>query len=814
MWPWLLSLRWDEVMNDKHWRTLELEKILQKLAGYTQFSGGGKLARELMPCGEIHQAQEQLALTSEARRLLDARPDTSIGGARDVREKVAVAQRGAVLLPPDLLDIRGTLVSGRALQRILTRLEKQFPLLADVARRMQPAESLIDEIDRCIDDRAQVRDSASRELARARRDVRIAHDRLHERLQRLLSSRNVAPYLQEAIITQRGGRYVLPLQANFKGRVRGIIHDQSASGATIFVEPLSIVELNNKWREAQLAEEKEVQKVLATLSDLVASEANTIQWTVEALAELDLAFAKARYAEAIDATVPELLPFPLKTRSPVSGSDRPYGVVRLKQARHPLLDPATVVPIDVELDDETAIVVITGPNTGGKTVSLKTVGLLTLMSQCGLHIPVAQGSALTCFEQVYADIGDEQSIEQNLSTFSAHLTNILSFLEDVDDRSLVLLDELGAGTDPDEGAALARAILDHMGDRGATTFVATHYPELKIYAHTTPGVANANVEFDLDTLAPTFHLSIGLPGRSNAFAIAARLGMPAHIIESARGMVDETDLHTEDLLAGIAQAYQETLTARDEAEAARDQAESLLADTQARLTYIEDERREVVNMARKQARRELDQVRAEIARMRDKLAAAAVTLEALEGVEEESEALMEQVAPQVAPPPPRARSRRGQGQAIRPGDNVWVEALNTSGRVTALDGEEAEVRAGRVRLRIKANELVWQAPQAEPEADDHPQSVLSSGIPQSPGVEIDLRGQTTEDALPRVDKHLDAAALAGLPWVRIIHGHGTGVLKRAVREMLRGHPLVKSYEPGKSQEGGEGVTIARLVSSK
>jgi len=793
-------------MDNKHWRTLELEKILHKLAGYTQFSGGIKLAQSLTPCGEIHEAQDRLALTSEARRLLDARPDTSIGSARDVREKVAIAQRGAVLMPPDFLDIRGTLVSGRALQRVLTRLEKQFPMLADIAQRMQPAEHLIDEIDRCIDDRSEVRDSASRELARARRDVRIAHDRLHERLQRLLSSRNVAPYLQEALITQRGGRYVIPLQANFKGRVRGIVHDQSSSGATIFIEPLAVVELNNKWREAQLAEEKEVQRVLATLSALVADEADAIQWTVEALAELDLAFAKAKYADAIDATAPQLIPFHKTNPSA-------YGVVRLKQARHPLLDPATVVPIDVELDDETFIVVITGPNTGGKTVSLKTVGLLALMSQCGLHIPVAEGSTMSCFEQVYADIGDEQSIEQNLSTFSAHLTNILGFLQDVDDRSLVLLDELGAGTDPAEGSALARAILNHMHDRSAATFVATHYPELKVYAHATDGVANANVEFDLDTLAPTFHLSIGLPGRSNAFAIAARLGMPATIIDSARGMVDETDLHTEDLLAGISHAYQETLLARDEAESARDQTQDAQAQAQARLTYVEDERREVVNMARKQARRELEAVRAEIATTRDKLKAAAVTLEALEGVEQETEALVEQMAPELPPAPP-TKPRRSKGQTIRLGDTVWVEALNTSGQVTALEGGDAEVRAGRVRLRIKINELAWQAPQAEPESDDLPQSVLSSGIPQSPGVQIDLRGLTTEEALPRVDKHLDAAALAGLPWIRIIHGHGTGALKRAVRQALRGHPLVNGYEPGKPQEGGEGVTIARLVSGE
>jgi DNA mismatch repair protein MutS2 len=791
-------------MKLKHWQTLELSKILNRLADSTQFSGGSKLAQSLTPCGEIHEAQERLAITSEARRLMDARPDTTIGAARDVRDKAAIAQRGAILTPADLLDIRGTLVSGRALQRVLTRLEHQFPLLADIAARIQPAGHLIDEIDRCLDDRGEVRDNASPELARARREVRINHDRLYDRLQRLVASSRVAPYLQEAIITQRGGRYVIPLKTDFKGRVRGIIHDQSASGATIFVEPLATVELNNKWREAQLAEEKAVQKVLASLSALVADEANAVQWTVEALSELDLAFAKAKYAEAIDATAPELVPF--------AKNKLPAGVVRLKQARHPLLDPATVVPIDVELDEETFVVIITGPNTGGKTVSLKTVGLLTLMAQCGLHIPADAGSALACFETVYADIGDEQSIEQSLSTFSAHLTNILSFLDEVDERSLVLLDELGAGTDPAEGSALARAILDHIRDRGATTFVATHYPELKVYAHSTDGVANAHVEFDLETLAPAFRLSIGLPGRSNAFAIAARLGMPAAIIDIARGMVDESDLHTEDLLAGIAQAYRETVEARAGADAVRDQLEEMQADVQARLTYIEDERREVINQAREQARWELNEVQAEIADMRQKLKAAAVTLEALEGLEDQAAASIEQMAPAPAPALPPTAARRGKTRPIRLGDTVWVEALNTSGQVTALEGEEAEVQAGRLRVRLKVRDLVWQAPSPEPAPSDAPFHVIASGIPQSPGIEIDLRGLTTEDALPRVDKHLDSAALAGLPWVRIIHGHGTGVLKRAVREMLNGHPLVKSYQAGAAQEGGEGVTVARLVS--
>ena len=789
-------------MSEKHWQKLELDKILQRVTEYAQFSGGAELVRDLRPCGEIHEAQDWLNTTSEARQLLATRPDTTMGGARDVREKVSAALRAVVLTPTDFLEIRGTLDSARSLKRTLMRLA-QFPLLSDIAARMQPSSALIDAIDRCIDDRAEVRDNASPELARARRAVRVAYDRLHDRLQRLMTSSQVAPYLQEALITQRGGRYVVPLRAEFKGRVKGIVHDQSASGATVFVEPLATVDLNNKWREAQLVEEQELQKVLADLSALVADEAGAIRWTVEALAELDLAFAKAKYADAIDATPLQLVPFARGDHQ----SNR--GVVQLRQARHPLLDPKTVVPIDVELDDETFILVITGPNTGGKTVSLKTVGLLTLMAQCGLHIPANEGSRLSCFENVYADIGDEQSIEQSLSTFSSHLTNILSFLDVVDERSLILLDELGAGTDPAEGSALARAILEHMRKSGATTFVATHYPELKIYAHNTDGVVNASVEFDLETLAPTFHLSVGLPGRSNAFAIAARLGMPAYIIEAARGLVDEDSLQAEDLLAGIDQAYRETLIARDKADAARLQAEDMLADVQARLTYIEDERREVINEAREQARQELELVRAEVAEMREKLDC--VNLDTLEDLEKEAEILTGLTVPEPVPPPPRPQ--RGERRPIHVGDTVWVEALNAGGQVTALYGDEAEVQAGRLRLRVDVGELLWQArsPEPQPDLSHHPRDVLASGPPPSPGVQIDLRGLTTEEALPRLDKHLDAAALAGLPWIRIIHGHGTGALKRAVREMVKSHPLVTSYESGKPREGGEGVTVARLT---
>ncbi len=803
-------------MNPKHRTTLELPKILERLAGHCAFSAGKALARSLTPSTDPEEVRYRLAVTREARTLLRTHPGTSIGGARDVRPLLEQARREATLLPGELLDVRQTLVAGRTLRRTLTRLEADFPRLAGIARRIEPVPGLIAEIGRCINDDGEVRDEASPALAQARRTVRLAHRRLQEKLQRIVTSPQTARFLQEPIITQRAGRYVIPLRAEFKGRIPGIVHDQSASGATLFIEPLSVVELNNRWREARLTEEREVQRVLARLTAQVAEEAEAIRRTVEALAELDLAFAKAAYADLLEAEEPRMLAFGEGKRRPV---------LRLRQARHPLLDPQTVVPIDLELDEETFIVVITGPNTGGKTVTLKTVGLLALMAQCGLHIPAAQESALPVFRAIYADIGDEQSIEQSLSTFSAHMTNILSFLERADDRSLVLLDELGAGTDPAEGSALARALLDYLRARRVTTLVATHYPELKVYAHATPGVVNASVEFDPETLAPTYRLRLGLPGRSNAFAIAARLGAPPEVIAQARQMMAETDLRAEEMLAEIARARREAEEARREAQMAQADLQAQAEALRQRLAAINEERRRVLNEARQQAQAELEHLREEVARLRRRLRQVEQVLRfrSLEGAEqpiaEESpaavlqeveahlEALERAAGPEPAPPPPAPYPQR----PIRPGDTVWVPTLQTTGQVMALEDGEAEVQVGRMRVRARADTLQWRPPEPAPEVEEPPR--LARTPAPSPGVELDLRGLTVEEALPRLDRYLDAAALAGLPWGRIIHGKGTGRLRRAVRRMLADHPLVQRYEPGRENEGGDGVTIVHLASS-
>ena len=437
--------------------------------------------------------------------------------------------------------------------------------------------------------------------------LREVFNRVQEKLRRILNTSRNAPYLQEALITQRGGRYVIPIKSDFKGRIQGIVHDQSASGATLFIEPLATVELNNQMRELQVREQHEVDRVLGMLSNLVAADAQSIIWSIEALAELDVIFAKAKYADDTNAIEPAI-------------ENGPRATLRLIRARHPLLDPATVVPIDIDPDPNTHIIVLTGPNTGGKTVTLKTAGLLALMTQCGLHIPCSAGSALSIFEDIFADIGDEQSIEQSLSTFSSHVVNITGFIDRVGPKSLVLFDELGAGTDPAEGSALARSILDTIKPTNAMTLVATHYPELKVWAHTTPGAVNASVEFDPETLRPTYKLTIGLPGRSNAFAIATRLGLPADIVSHAKAMVAEGDLKVEDLLAEIHQQKEAIAQSREIADRARREAETTARQLRERLNKIEDERADILEAAREEAQAQVDVLREEIDRLRKSLA--------------------------------------------------------------------------------------------------------------------------------------------------------------------------------------------------
>lgn len=795
-------------MNKKHLSTLEYPKILHVLSTHTSFSAGREVALALEPTSDYGEIERGLETTAEARTLLRERPGTSVGGAHDVRPLTGDARRGKVLPARDLLDMRDTLAAGRRLHRTLSRLENQFPHLARVTDRIRPCPEIIEEINRCIDDQGGVRDEASAALGRIRREVDIAHERIHAKLENIINASQNASYLQEAIITQRGGRYVIPLKAQFKDKIRGVVHDRSASGVTLFIEPLSVVDLNNAWRELQLEEEEEVRRILAALSHQIGERAEGIDETVEALAELDVAFARAKYAEAIDASKPKLVAFAERS------DGHPGSTIRLLGARHPLLDPEGVVAIDVELDEETYVLVITGPNTGGKTVSLKTVGLLTLMAQTGLHIPVEPGSALSPFRDVYADIGDEQSIEQSLSTFSAHITNIISFLAQAHERSLVLLDELGAGTDPAEGAALARALLEHFRRSGSTTFVATHYPELKTYAQLTPGVRNASVEFDAQSLSPTYRLSIGLPGRSNALTIARRLDMPEHIVEEARKMVSAEDQRTQDMLDDIHRLRMEMAQAREDAHTARAEARSLASELRKRLAAVDEERQEVLDEARREAQESLESLQAEMRQLRSRLRAAAAPVEAVSAVAQELDALeLELPAAEPLEAPKDADADQWQDvevkRRIRAGDTVWVRPLKAEGEVLSVDDGEAEVRVGRARTYVGLSALELRR---EGKPEPVPEGVqITTDTPDSPGMSIDLRGGRVEESLTRLDRYLDQAMRAGLPEARIIHGKGTGALRRAVRDFLANHPLVRDYGGADYREGGEGVTVAVIV---
>lgn len=795
------------MINEKSIRTLELHKILANLAKHTSFSAGADLAHEMLPTADLQEAKTWQRETSEARTLLAERTSITLGGVRDVRDAAIGAQRGIIIEASVLLDIRFTLRRATTLRRTLGRMKGPFPLLADLVEEAEECSALQQEIERAIDDNGDVKDSASVKLATIRRDLKIAFDRLQTKLNRLISTAAKQVYLQESLITMRNGRYVIPLKAEHKGKIPGIVHDSSSSGATLFIEPLETVELNNRWRELQLDEEKEIRRILQALTDLVGQESEKIVRTVEVLAYLDLVFARARYADELNAVEPVLLPFQERPNNP----NHPGSTIYLKSARHPLLK-GHVVPIDIEFGDDTWVLVVTGPNTGGKTVSLKTVGLLVLMAQCGLHVP-AEDARLSVFEAVFADIGDEQSIEQSLSTFSSHMTNTIDILHGCTARSLVILDEMGAGTDPAEGSALARAILNHLVQRRVTTMVTTHHPELKIYSVETPGVRNASVEFDLQTLRPTYRLIIGLPGRSNALAIAKRLGLDDALIEDARSMVATEELIADDLLDEIHRTREDIRHQKEEVEALRKEIENQRDDLQARLDKIEDERRDIINSARRHTENEVKEFQKEIKRLRSDLRTVGMPLETLRALQETSSKLLEQAQAPVESVVDRPAEL---AWIPRLGDTVWLETLNAEGVITEMDEKEALVQVGALRVRASFAELrkrkesqKRQMKRGHVRQYEPTETVLPRK--QSPGLELDLRGKRVEDALSQLDGYVEAAYQYGLPFGRIIHGKGTGALRQAVRDFLSEHPLISKVSEAMPNEGGGGVTIIHLV---
>jgi DNA mismatch repair protein MutS2 len=795
-------------MDSKSLITLELPIILEKLAEYAAFSASKALAQSLEPSAVLHEVEILQKETTESRHLLNVNPGLTIGGAHDVRPKVEAASRNAVLEPVDLLDIKATMISARNMKRVLENSKEQTPILTERAEGLTIVPGLVDAISNTLDERGNVLDSASETLARVRRDLQITHERLTSKLQKLVSNPDIVHMLQEPIITQRDGRFVIPLRAEFKGKIRSVIHDRSSSGATLFIEPLSVVDLNNQVRELELAERDEVRCILAELSSFIGTHEAEIKVTVGTLASLDLAFAKAHYAEALDANEPILHPWPT-----MMDENHPGSYLRLIAARHPLLKPDQVVPIDLSLDGEVYALVITGPNTGGKTVALKTAGLLVSMAQCGLHIPAVSGSELSVFDGVYADIGDEQSIEQSLSTFSSHISNIIRILKLAGSRSLILLDELGAGTDPQEGAALARALLTEFLNIPSTTLVATHYPELKTFAHVTQGVRNASVEFDLESLKPTYRLTIGLPGRSNALAIAERLGLEKALIQRARNMISPDELLVDGLLDEIFQQRDTTRQVLAEVEQARERANETKEQLEHQLNEIEEERRRVLAEAREEGEAELEILREEIATLRRHLAVARQPLDVLKEAEREVDELEEGFEEALIP---ATYTEELDQRAFQLGERVRVKTIDSIGVITSLSQNDAEIQIGRLRVRAGLEELTHlDTPVPEPKeraAKGERSKKVVEQIMQAPPLELDLRGLIVEDALDELERRLDAAYVSGLPMIRVIHGKGTGRLRDAIRQALNGHTLVASFEAGHSAEGGDGVTVVRLVS--
>lgn len=799
-------------MNPKSLLLLEFHKVLDKLRSYASFDLSDKLAARLRPTSSLEKAlifQEQ---TRQARLLLLLTDDLHFRGAVDMQPLADQAKHQMTLEASSLLAIRNSLVLSRDGRRTLLEKAEDAPLLAEMSERLSDGNGLIDLINKTINDRGEVLDSASAVLAQIRSELKIVHARLMDRMSRYLNDPNSSRMLQESLITQRGGRYVLPLKVEHKGQIKSIIHDQSSSGATLFIEPLAVVEWNNKLRQLELDERDEVLRVLQKLSGEIALHADALSETSQVMADLDLIFMRARYAEDLHATEPELLPF-----EPQPDSGHPGSVLQLMRARHPLIDPDKVVPIDVELDKRTFAVVLTGPNTGGKTVTLKTIGLMVLMAQAGMHIPAASGSRLSVFQDIFADIGDEQSIEQSLSTFSGHITQLVRILKRANHRSLVLLDELGSGTDPQEGSALARAVLDFMLRRKITCFVATHFPELKTYAHGTSGVTNASLEFDPETLLPTYRLMIGLPGRSNALAIAQRLGLDPEILDAARKDINPDDLQVDDLLEEIHRQRNlasESFAAAEKSRMAAAQKEAALA---AQLERLEDEREVILDKTQAQAESELETLRDQVMELQRTLNRLRSEPERKIELAEVSEKLEELVQTHTEKKYRRRRQTHLPKKVSGPletGQKVYIRKLSIEGVITAIDGKQYEVQAGALRLRLEEHEISRRSELQEVSFSPKPKLLVektshtSLPIINPPSMELDLRGRRVEDAIDELDNYLEKCFSSGMPFGRIIHGKGTGAIRETVREALRNSNYVTRWERGSENEGGDGVSVA------
>jgi DNA mismatch repair protein MutS2 len=817
-------------------RVLEFEAIRDRVVELASCTLGQERAWEMAPSAREDEVRRLQRETTEAVRLFNSGGGPPFGGIHDIRPAIRAASVEGVLEPHVLLQVADTMAGGRKLKAYLLQREEAAPTLAELARRIGEFPLVEGAIYDAISDQAEVRDDASPALARLRKEIRVVRARMMDRLHSILRGPAYRDMIQDPVITTRDGRYCIPVKSEYRVQFGGLVHDQSSSGATVFMEPTAVVELGNELRQVEIRERQEVERILRELTGRIGRVAEDLAESVAQLGELDFIGARAKLSLAMDAIEPE-----------INGD----GFVGLRRARHPLL-AGHVVPIDMELGRGHTVVVITGPNTGGKTVSLKTVGLLALMAQSGLHIPAREGSTLPVFRGVYADIGDEQSIQQSLSTFSGHITNIAGILREVDRtraRSLVLLDEVGAGTDPTEGAALAKAILHSLLQSGARTIATTHYGELKEFAYSTEGVENASVEFDMETLQPTYRLMIGIPGTSNAFAIAARLGLPEPVVQAARGMIGTDRTVLSEVIQRLTEDQRATeLDLHKAAKAARE-VEEKRERYDRELRRLEVDRREILARARSEAeemirsaRREMDRMREELRRlekdarkvsqegastpplqtMRDRL-------RQLSGQLEQRAESMSGSAASRAPAPETPAEPAPQMDTKPPavGDLVWVSGLNQRGTVLALpEGGKAQVQIGSMRMAVPRENvqriLTPASGQTAPAAIRGGQAPVRGAGGGQPAADLRMRaraeispevrlmGLRAEEALTRLDDYMDDVCLAGLSPVRIVHGKGTGALKRVVWEYLQEHPNVAGFRHPKEEEGGSGVTLVEL----
>ena len=790
-------------MNEKALRVLEYPKIIEMLTEQAASAPGKEKCRQLTPSSDMAEVTRMQTETGDALKRIYRKGPISFSGVKDLRADIMRLTIGSSFGISELLDIAKLLdAAARAKQYAkaenLREEEAEPDSLAPMFEGIEPLPALSREIRRCILSEDEIADDASPTLRHIRRQISLSAERIRSQLNSIVNG-SMRAYLQDAIITQRDGRYCIPVKAEHRSQVPGMIHDQSSSGSTIFVEPMAVVKLNNDIRQLEADEKKEIERILAVLSASAAEQSEFLIADIQLMTELDFIFARASLAKKMNATAPDF---------------NEEGIVDLHRARHPLIDRKKVVPIDIRVGRDFDLLVISGPNTGGKTVSLKTVGLLSLMGQAGLHIPAAEHSELTLFTEVFADIGDEQSIEQSLSIFSSHMTNIVSFWKMADEKSLVLFDELGAGTDPEEGAALAIAILSSLHGRGIRTIATTHYSELKIYALSTFGVENACCEFDVGTLRPTYRLLIGVPGKSNAFAISRKLGLPEEIIEEARRHISEEEEDFEDVISDLENRRLSMEQAEDEISRNRAQIKALrdsLASSQQRLN---DSREKILEKARQEAAqilRETKQYADETIRNYNKYGGSANAAREMERERtrlREKIASMDQAKTEAAAKTPR---RELTAEKIHVGDRVHVMSMNLDGTVLSLPDAKGnlQVQMGILHSQVSLKDLALleEASKTEKKVSFSGAGKVKMSKSASVSTEINLLGKTVDEALSELDKYLDDAYLAHLPSVRIVHGKGTGALRKAVHNYLRRQKHVDSFRLGQFGEGDAGVTI-------